>query len=86
MMKIEGQVLNASVEERELVGKDGAKRRSKISHVLMLIPSDDGKSQAVANVRAYDVDWELPKIGTKWVTSSIRKFECYDGNVAEIML
>ena len=91
-MKLKGDVLNASIEERELVGKDGTKRNAKISHVLLIVTNVDKdadgkpvKSPEVVNLRAYDADWPLPAIGTKdWETPRVRKYENYDGNVAEV--
>lgn len=84
-MKIKGQVINCSKETKELVGKDGVKRTSVVSHVLMFGKNDDG-STSVFNCRSYDASWELPSIGKEWVTPDIRKYECYDGAVAEVMI
>lgn len=84
-MKIQGQVLNVSREERELVNKEGVKRQAVIKHVLLLVQDDEGKAEVV-NLRAYDVAWELPTIGETWETPRILKYVNYDGNVAEVMV
>lgn len=82
-MTIQGQVINASIEERELTGKDGTKRKSRISHVLMSVTSKGGAVEIV-NLRCYDADWPLPQIGKEWTTPRIRRYECYDGQVADV--
>lgn len=88
-MKLKGKVLNASIETKVLVGKDGLKAEHKIGHILMLV-SDDGVTQAL-NVRSFDnpdfmLDSQLPEIGKDWTTPPVRKYECYDGNVAEVSI
>lgn len=82
-MVIKGQVLNASLEERDLTSKDGTKRRSKISHVLLNVPMPGGTIEIV-NLRAYDADWALPQIGKEWTTPRVRRYECFDGQVADV--
>lgn len=84
-MTITGNVMNASIEERDLVGKDGVKKHSKISHVLMSV-GEVGKAFEVVNLRAYDADFQLPKIGEKWTSPRVRKYENFDGQVAEVMV
>lgn len=82
-MQLKGKVLNASVEERELVGKDGSKRKAKITHVLM--QSDDvSNGVEILNVKAYDVEWSLPEIGKSWTTPRVRRYENYDGQIGEV--
>jgi hypothetical protein len=82
-MQIKGDVLNVSIEERELTSKDGSKRKSKISHVLLSVKNEGGALEIV-NLRSYDASWELPAIGKPWTTPRIRRYENYDGNVAEV--
>lgn len=83
-MTIKGDVLNASVEDRELKEKDGATRKTKVSHVLLSTVSPAGGVEIV-NLRCYDASWELPKIGTKgWETPRVKRYECFDGQVADV--
>lgn len=82
-MKITGQVMNASEEIRELTGKDGAKRQAKVSHVLLSV-GDVGKEFEIVNIRCYDAKWPLPAIGKSWTTPSIRRYENFDGQVADV--
>lgn len=82
-MKLTGDVLNASIEERDLVNKDGVKSHSKISHVLLTCKGEEGGVEIV-NLRAYDAKWDLPKVGTKWTTPRVRRYECFDGQVADV--
>lgn len=85
-MVIKGSVINAHVEDRELVGKDGLKRQTKITHVLLMVKKSDGKGSEVVNLRCYDAKFPLPELGKEWETPAIRKYENYDGNVAEVMV
>lgn len=82
-MKIKGQVMNASEEMRELSAKDGTKRMSKVSHVLLSC-GDIGKDFEIVNVRCYDAKWSLPEIGKPWTTPSVRRYENFDGQVADV--
>lgn len=82
-MTITGDVLNSSIEERDLTNKDGVKSHAKISHVLMSTKSDGGGVEIV-NLRAYDASWSLPEIGKKWTTPRVRRYECFDGQVADV--
>lgn len=84
-MTIKGQVINCSVEKRALVGKDGVKRDTTISHVL-LMSGQPGKDCEVVNLRSYDENFILPKIGTEFVTPPIKKYENFSGQVAEVMV
>lgn len=81
-MTIKGKVLNSSTEERDLTGKDGTKRRAKINHVLLNVPTADGLE--IVNIRAYDPEWTLPEVGKDWVTPRVKRYECFDGMIAEV--
>lgn len=82
-MVITGDVLNASVEERELTSKDGTKQKAKISHVLLSTKGENNGIEIV-NLRSYDAQWTLPEIGKKWTTPRVKKYECFDGQVADV--
>lgn len=83
-MVIKGDVLNAFVEERELKEKDGTTRKAKISHVALSLPNPSGGVEII-NLRSYDADWKLPKIGDKgWETPRVKRYECFDGMVADV--
>lgn len=81
-MKIEGTVLKASEEDRELTGKDGSKRRAKVAHVLMSVGV--GKDIEIVNLKAYDASWKLPPEGKPWETPPIKRYENFDGTVADV--
>lgn len=81
-MQIEGMVLKATEEERELTGKDGSKRRARVSHVLMTVGT--GKDIEIVNIKAYDASWKLPPENKPWVTPRIKRYENFDGNVADV--
>lgn len=82
-MEIKGTVINALVEEREMTNKEGKKQDAKISHVVLSVPGQKGAVEIV-NLRSYDAEWTLPKIGAEWTTPRIKKYECYDGMVADV--
>ena len=82
-MTITGDVLNASVEDRELTSKDGTKQKAKISHVLLSTKGENNGVEIV-NLRSYDAQWTLPEIGKKWTTPRVKKYECFDGQVADV--
>ena len=83
-MIIEGEVLNSSTEMKDLVGKDGVKRSNRISHVLVMCKSNAGVE--IVNLRAFDATWELPKIGVKWTSPRVKRYECFDGQVADVLV
>lgn len=82
-MVLTGDVLNASVEERDMVNKEGVKSHAKISHVLLSVKADNGGIEIV-NLRCYDATWSLPELGKKWTTPRIKRYENFDGQVADV--
>ena len=83
-MKIKGKVLNAISERRDLLGKDGVKQSRLVSSIVLLGESEDGIIP-VYNCRTYSDDYKLPKIGSDCEILRIKKYECYNGSVAEVM-
>lgn len=82
-MVLTGDVLNASIEERDMVNKEGVKSHAKISHVLLSVKADNGGVEIV-NLRSYDATWSLPEIGKKWTTPRVKRYENFDGQVADV--
>lgn len=82
-MVLTGDVLNASVEERDMVNREGVKSHAKISHVLLSVKADNGGIEIV-NLRCYDATWSLPELGKKWTTPRIKRYENFDGQVADV--
>lgn len=82
-MVLTGDVLNASVEERDMVNKEGVKSHAKISHVLLSVKADNGGIEIV-NLRCYDATWSLPELGKRWTTPRIKRYENFDGQVADV--
>lgn len=80
-MQFRGTVLNASTEDREMTGKDGSKRLTKIAHVLLDVKS--GESREVVNIRCYDPKWTIPETGKVWESPRVKKYENYDGMVGD---
>ena len=83
-MTLNGRVVKAFREERELVGKDGIKKHVVVSRVLLMQNTDDNE---MAQVVSYDADFALPKEGTlNWKTPPVKKYENYRGMVAEVIV
>lgn len=80
-MIITGKVQRSLVEERTMTNKEGVKQLSKVSHVVLITDGDDGE---IVNIRAYDAPWSLPDKGTKWTSPRVRRYECFDGMVADV--
>lgn len=78
-MYLIGKVLNQTLENRELTNKEGKKESAKVAHVVLM--QDDGE---IANVRSYNPDWTLPEKGAKWTSPRVRKYECFDGMIADV--
>jgi len=86
-MKITGQVLNTSIERRELVGKDGTRKEHTFARILLLV-DEDGVKCAVS-VKTFDhPDYmdssKLPPVGKTWTSPRVRKYESMDGQIAEV--
>ena len=71
-----------------LVSKDGVKRTATVLHVIMMSDPDKDGGREVVNARSYIDEGkavpDLPKIGAKWETPSLKKYENYSG-VAEVL-
>lgn len=86
-MKITGTVLNTSLERRELVGKDGTKKEHTFARILCLV-EEDGSKCAIC-VKTFDhPDYmdksNLPAVGKAWTSPRVRRYECLDGQIAEV--
>lgn len=80
-MKIEGQVVKAVDEVRDFVNKQGVKEAKRIVKIVMM--SKDGE---VINAKSYDDTLkDLPKNGSSFVLENIKKYENYQGMVAEVL-
>lgn len=89
-MQIRGQVLNASLEKREMLNKDGVKAVHNILHILLLEKDKASGASFVHNIRSFDnpafpAESSLPSIGSDFTTPHIKKYECYNGQVSEVM-
>lgn len=81
-MTLKGTVIDSNIEERDLVGKDGNKKHLVVRRVLLSVKN--GAKVEICNCRAYDTAFELPKPGAEWTTPPVRRYECFDGMVAEV--
>lgn len=94
-MKIKGIVLNSSIETRDLNRKDGTvEREVSIAHILLIVknPIKDsagkvtGSSDEVVNIRAFRPSFDIPSVGKEWETPRVKKYENFDGNIAQVMV
>lgn len=80
-MNIEGKVIKAVDEVRDFVNKQGVKEAKRIVKIVMM--SNDGE---VINAKSYDDTLkELPKNDATFVLENIKKYENYQGMVAEVL-
>lgn len=77
--------MNASREKREMAGKDGKSRIAEISHILLSVGTV-GKDFEIVNIRSYDSSFALPAIGKEWTTPRVKKYENFDGQLAEALV
>lgn len=76
-MKCKGKVLAADSTDRDIVGKDGNKRKIHIARILLL-SVEDGVNEVMNVKKFHDGDFVLPKIGSEY-TTSFRSYENKDG-------
>lgn len=76
-MTCKGKVLGAESVERNIVGKDGNKRKIHIARILILA-DDHGKNEVISIKKYHDGDFVLPKIGSEF-ESPFRIYENKDG-------
>lgn len=81
MLKFKGKVLKVKEEDLELLSKDGV-TKVKRHRVMMSMLVDDG----VMSIKSYDPTFTIPKAGEMFETPEVRKYENFDGLVAEVML
>lgn len=83
-MKLEGKVLSAVSEEREMLGKDGVKQKRNVSTIVLIAKVPEDGVTPVYTCRTFDEGFSLPKVGVEYVTPRIKKYECYNGVVADV--
>lgn len=78
-MKLKCTVLQSSLEMRDLVGKDGVKQTNQIAHIV------GHNEEGVYNIRCYNPTFVLPQPG-KPFECVVRKYECFGGGVADVLI
>lgn len=76
-MQCKGKVLSAESTPRDIVGKDGNKRKIHIARIVILA-NDNGQNEVMSVKKFHDGEFELPKIGSEFSTS-FRSYENKDG-------
>lgn len=69
-------------DTREMLSKDGVtKVRRRIVNILFPDPSGD-----VCKVTCFDPTFSLPKPGELWQLPPVKRLECFDGLIQNIMI
>lgn len=76
------KVKKVNEEVREFLGKDGV---SKVKRRVVNIASVD-KDGDFIKFTSFDPSWAVPKEGEEWQVPPVRRYECFDGMVQNIML
>lgn len=76
------KVKKVNREEREFLGKDGV---TKVRRVVVNISFVDGDGD-FAKVTAFDPSWPLPVEGSDWTLPPVKRLECFDGMIQNIMV
>lgn len=86
MIKINGKVLSASLEDRDFTSKEGKKENRTIVNVLLLNASGDGVFQCRHYVEEKEKPYKLPEMGKTVDLGPVVKYECFNGKkVAEVL-
>ena len=80
--RIKGKVKKVKDEIREMLGKDGT---TKVKRRIVNIGLAD-KDGDFVKVTSFDPSFTLPKEGDDWELPPIKRYECYDGMVQNVMI
>lgn len=80
--KVKGKVKKVVDETREMLGKDGT---TKINRRIVNIALID-KDGDFVKITAFDPKFTLPKEGEEWEAPPVKRFECFDGMVQNVMV
>lgn len=69
-------------EEREFLSKDGT---SKVKRRVVNISCMDSEGDFV-KITSFDPSWTIPKEGEDFQLPPVRKLECFDGMVQNVMV
>lgn len=76
------KVKKVNVEEREFLNKDGqTKVRRKVVNIGFL----DGDGD-MCKVTAFDPAFPIPKDGEEWPLPPVKRLECFDGLIQNLMV
>lgn len=76
------KVKKASSEVREFLNKDGVTKVKRTVVNIALI-DDDGD---FVKVTSFDPSWTVPKEGQEWTLPPVKKLECFDGMIQNVMV
>lgn len=79
-VKIKVKKVNA--ENREFLGKDG---QTKVKRLVVNIAFLDGDGD-MCKLTSFDPSWEIPKEGSDWVLPTVKRMECFDGMIQNVMV
>lgn len=76
------KVSKVQEETREMLSKDGvSKVHRRIVNILFADPSGD-----ICKVTCFDPSFPLPKVGEVWQLPPVKRLECFDGLIQNIMI
>lgn len=76
------KVSNITDETRQLLSKDGQTKINRRIVNILIVDADAG----VIKVTAFDPSFPLPKVGDMWTLPTVKKYECFDGLVQNVMV
>lgn len=76
------KVKKVSQEKRQFLNKDGV---TKVERTVVNIAFVDDDGDFV-KVTSFDPSWGVPKEGQDWTLPPVKKLECFDGMVQNVMV
>ncbi len=79
-IKLKAKKVNS--EDREFLGKDGV---SKVKRRVVNISAIDKEGDFI-KITSFDPTWPVPKDGEDFELPPVKRYECFDGMVQNIMV
>lgn len=79
--KVKLKAKKVSSEDREFLGKDGT---SKVKRRVVNISAVDSEGDFI-KITSFDPTWPVPESGAEFVLPPVKRLECFDGMIQNIM-
>lgn len=76
------KVKKVSSEKRQFLNKDGV---TKVERTVVNIALIDADGDFV-KVTSFDPSWKIPSEGDEWTLPPVKKLECFDGMIQNVMV